>query len=331
MERIAAYIATRPDAHHLGVLLGSAHTHNGQRWIAVTDVITVDDAAAARAPVSSDDAEVELPARLGADVLAAMEKVWEKRHPGSVVCGWFQAAPEKEGLAEVERFNHRRLFPHPWQIALVIDTVHQASRLYRWDGEQLATSQRYYYWDMTPRPETVAELTRSAGAALPNEHHIALTRIKPRKRGFPWYLVAAAILLYMLIPHTPGGLVSLQRSLAKEAEELAVLKDELLRLEEEHLALMVLAAETESAIRATLTVHARSDQEAEDHGAPAPFAPTAAWDGQEYVIQPGDTMWRISATLIGDPKAYHTLAQTNEIENPDLIFPGQRLRMPGER
>lgn len=51
---------------------------------------------------------------------------------------------------------------------------------------------------------------------------------------------------------------------------------------------------------------------------------------REYVIQPGDTMWAISRTLLGDPRLFRELAQKNQIENPDRIFPGQRLVVPLE-
>lgn len=47
-----------------------------------------------------------------------------------------------------------------------------------------------------------------------------------------------------------------------------------------------------------------------------------------YVIQPGDTMWRISGTLLGDPRSFRSLAEANDIEDPDRIYPGQRLRIP---
>ncbi len=48
----------------------------------------------------------------------------------------------------------------------------------------------------------------------------------------------------------------------------------------------------------------------------------------EYVIQEGDTMWRISSDLLGSPTSYRSLAEQNDIEDPDRIFPGQRLQVP---
>lgn len=68
---------------------------------------------------------------------------------------------------------------------------------------------------------------------------------------------------------------------------------------------------------------------------PASTLPSAAEESMElkgaatsYVIQPGDTMWRISGTLLGDPRSFRSLAEANDIEDPDRIYPGQRLRIP---
>ena len=44
-----------------------------------------------------------------------------------------------------------------------------------------------------------------------------------------------------------------------------------------------------------------------------------------YVVRPGDTLWTI-AQRYGTTVA--TLASLNQIQHPDLIFPGQTLRIP---
>jgi len=61
---------------------------------------------------------------------------------------------------------------------------------------------------------------------------------------------------------------------------------------------------------------------------PAVETPTDA--GGDYVIQPGDTMWSISTTLLGDPWRFRSLAEDNQIADPNVIFPGQRLRLPSD-
>jgi len=47
-----------------------------------------------------------------------------------------------------------------------------------------------------------------------------------------------------------------------------------------------------------------------------------------YVVREGDTLWRISGQLLGDPLAYARLADLNRIANPDFILPGWELRIP---
>lgn len=59
---------------------------------------------------------------------------------------------------------------------------------------------------------------------------------------------------------------------------------------------------------------------------PSPV-PAAAW---AYTIQPGDTLWAIAARFYGRARAWPGLYQVNrrEIKNPNLIFPGQVLKVP---
>lgn len=64
---------------------------------------------------------------------------------------------------------------------------------------------------------------------------------------------------------------------------------------------------------------------------PAPEAPTAAAVAGApeapltYEVRPGDSLWRISRRLLGNPLAYPKVAAANRIADPDLIRPGQRL------
>jgi nucleoid-associated protein YgaU len=49
-----------------------------------------------------------------------------------------------------------------------------------------------------------------------------------------------------------------------------------------------------------------------------------------YTVVPGDTLSCIAQTLLGDANAYMTIVYANrpQIDNPDLIFRGQLLRIP---
>ncbi|MDE5932792.1 MAG: LysM peptidoglycan-binding domain-containing protein [Lachnospiraceae bacterium] len=50
---------------------------------------------------------------------------------------------------------------------------------------------------------------------------------------------------------------------------------------------------------------------------------------EDYVVLPGDSLWKIAEELFGDGNAYAVLANTNRdvVTNPDLIYPGMRLNV----
>ena len=49
-----------------------------------------------------------------------------------------------------------------------------------------------------------------------------------------------------------------------------------------------------------------------------------------HVVRRGDTLSRIARDNYGDPNRYHDIVRANPlvISNPDLIFPGQCLKIP---
>jgi LysM repeat protein len=53
--------------------------------------------------------------------------------------------------------------------------------------------------------------------------------------------------------------------------------------------------------------------------------------GQEYTVQPGDTLWGIAQRAYNDPEDWDTIYDANKGivgNNPNLIYPGQRLQIP---
>ncbi len=71
--------------------------------------------------------------------------------------------------------------------------------------------------------------------------------------------------------------------------------------------------------------------------ASAPFRPVApdivarARERGEVVIQPGDNLWNIARDIYGQGTFFTAIynANTNQIIDPDLIYPGQLLVTPG--
>jgi len=58
---------------------------------------------------------------------------------------------------------------------------------------------------------------------------------------------------------------------------------------------------------------------------------TEAGDGaRSYTVQSGDTLWKIAQEMYGNGSDYMKIfeANTDLLENPDQIFPGQKLVIP---
>jgi len=55
--------------------------------------------------------------------------------------------------------------------------------------------------------------------------------------------------------------------------------------------------------------------------------------GSFVVVQPGNSLWRLARRTYGQGMRYHTIFEANreQIQNPDLIYPGQVFRLPGEQ
>lgn len=52
--------------------------------------------------------------------------------------------------------------------------------------------------------------------------------------------------------------------------------------------------------------------------------------GKTYTVESGDTLWRISEKIYGNGSNYMKIfeANTDLLEHPDRIFPGQELKIP---
>ncbi len=77
------------------------------------------------------------------------------------------------------------------------------------------------------------------------------------------------------------------------------------------------------------------------HGGPAPDTSTHASTTtatappasevpavRSYTVMSGDTLWGISERFYGEGSQYRRIADANDVGNPDLIHPGQVLRIP---
>lgn len=60
---------------------------------------------------------------------------------------------------------------------------------------------------------------------------------------------------------------------------------------------------------------------------PAPPAPAAPQQMYVHTVVRGDTLWDIAERYLDDPWRYKELAQLSRIRNPDLIYPGNKVRI----
>lgn len=63
----------------------------------------------------------------------------------------------------------------------------------------------------------------------------------------------------------------------------------------------------------------------------APSAPSQAAPEQTYTVKKGDSLSRIAKRVYGDAQQWRKIHEANRdiIDNPDLIHPGQVLKLPG--
>jgi nucleoid-associated protein YgaU len=59
-------------------------------------------------------------------------------------------------------------------------------------------------------------------------------------------------------------------------------------------------------------------------------APPQTEEVEFHVIEKGDTLWALAKRYYGDGNAYPRIFEANRevIKDPDLIFPGQKIRIP---
>jgi len=66
--------------------------------------------------------------------------------------------------------------------------------------------------------------------------------------------------------------------------------------------------------------------------APASTQPTSTFgSGKTYIVVKGDSLSKIAKREYGDANKWRTIYEANNdlIKDPDLIYPGQELKIPG--
>jgi nucleoid-associated protein YgaU len=134
---------------------------------------------------------------------------------------------------------------------------------------------------------------------------------KPRTSTRYWLvgaMLAIAVLAAMLHPFSPGSL--------RDAPEPAAWAPSATSLGRDAAHQQVLSIESEAL---ALTV----ERPAGGDTPPRPGNP----DTRTHVVVRGDTLWEIAKKYVGDPFRYPELTALSDIRNPDLIYPGDIVRI----
>lgn len=60
-----------------------------------------------------------------------------------------------------------------------------------------------------------------------------------------------------------------------------------------------------------------------------PYTTTKLATPKTYTVVSGDTLWKISQRFLGSGSRYPEIAKLNNLKNPNLIYVGQVLKLPG--
>jgi proteasome lid subunit RPN8/RPN11 len=69
---------------------------------------------------------------------ASMTRDVAERYPDESIVGWQHTHPQlRVFLSGYDLFIHRHFFQHAWQIAMVVDPVHQEFGFFQWSGDEV--------------------------------------------------------------------------------------------------------------------------------------------------------------------------------------------------
>jgi LysM repeat protein/proteasome lid subunit RPN8/RPN11 len=335
-DLIGRHLMNEPDKEAGGILLGYV-AQSERPFLLVSGALEARFAEIVGGAVSLNERSWEY-----------MHTLWQRDYPDTLVVGWFFSHPNQGvELSSYDRFTQHRFFSHPWQVALAVDTAQNVSRFYHWCDKKLLPLEGFAIWDSRKEPfSTLLDIRgpfygsswQLGGNVQSQTRHSFVSTVQPtetekegqligeeastgsereqRRPAVPlvWGLVIALLLTLLLWPGLPWSLTRLWFSGTQRQQELHQLQEELQQAQQHEL-----------------------DADGQDALAPQPVtlpveraepSPAPASSGMTYRVKPGDTLWEISKTLMGDPLEYPRLAAANQIHDPALIHPGTDLAFP---
>ena len=127
LDAVIDYSESEP-TRELGGFLVGRHEPNGRPRVVVNHFLPAVDAQSAAASLTFTH-----------ETWSAANRQVEQQYPDQKIVGWHHTHPNFGiFLSGYDLFIHRNFFPHPWQIALVVDPQRQELGFYQWRGSEVA-------------------------------------------------------------------------------------------------------------------------------------------------------------------------------------------------
>ncbi len=221
-----------------------------------------------------------------------INQVREEKYPQHSVVGWFHTHPGFGiFLSGYDKFIHQNFFNLPWQIAYVVDPLANKHGFFGWHNNNL--EQIPFKAEISPAPAPVKATPLDVKKAKPAVYgRIASTAA----------MIALLLLsgyLYVSYGEANQRIGELEFALLEREGSLTILQGEIIGLQEAYNDLELLV---------------------ENKSQPDPF--------YVYTVVENDSLIKISERFLGDGQLYQSLAGLNNLINPDLIYPGDKLLIP---
>ena len=272
----------------------------------IDDVTRVDAALPAR---HTDEyaGEIAFPPPVWEEAYAKLDE-----HPGSTIVGWYHSHPGSGvAMSDYDRRLHKVLFGEPFSLALVLDPVADRMAWFGWDIGQL--------WPLRseePAPAAAPVPVGAPGRGLrASVAGLVALGILAGGAGGYWFDRE-------LRPRSERDTVlELRRQLQAEGSQLRRLRSDLDRAKSdvaaEHDRLRSAAADLEATRRALAEARRK-------------LAEARQAETLRYGIRPGDTLWDLARTFLGDPRRWPDIVRANQsrITDPRRLLIGQVIDIP---
>ncbi len=229
------------------------------------------------------------------DTWAHLNKVKDRDYPDKRIIGWYHTHPSFGiFLSEYDLFIQRNFFTAPWQVAYVTDPVGRESGCFVWKGEQIEKTDDYEVY-----------AAASAGLQMPAVSETVQLPLTPpvTSRRPRMSLLTAAVL------GIAGLVLGMQIAL-----------------------LLALYGPPEGSEPTPVVVRSPAPTITVEEELPPPPATEARAQVEAesyYVVQPGDSLWRIAQKHYdGHGELWPFIAKANGLDLGGSLEPGMRLQIP---